>query len=203
MIKTHKAIVKKRTETPNKYGSEVISYEDFGRVRGFMDYYTIMKNQVAQKFVEDTTHMFICETKLAIEQGDRFFVNDTEYEVNFVDRPHFGKLAQIELKKTLHQNNMIKSLIYFGVSPEDNLIETDVLAFEKQDFDSKSFSKEISVDEGNLFIVYPKTYGKSSIRLNHKPITDWKISELMIDGSVHYVYKTSIKANDKIFIELF
>lgn len=202
MIKTHKASIKKRKETPNKYGSEVVSYEDFGNIRGFMDYLTVDNNQVAQKFIQDSTHIFICETKLDITQGDRFFVNSIEYEVNFVDRPQFGKLAQIELKETLHQKGKVESFIYFGTSEIKHLIESDLLTFTKEKMDKRSFQREFPTEEGNLFIAYPKTFGKASIRLNHKPITNWEINELMVEGTVYYIYKTEVN-DGKTFIELF
>lgn len=202
MIKTHKANIKQRKVTPNKYGSEVVSYEELGNIRGFMDYLTTDRNQVAQKFIQDSTHIFICETKLDISQGDLFFVNNVEYEVNFVDRPHFGKLAQIELKETLHQKGKVETFIYFGTSEVKNLIESDLSSFTREVITSKSFSKEIQTEESNLFIVYPKSFGKASIRLNHRPITNWEISEIMVEGTIYYVYKTETK-DEKTFIELF
>lgn len=202
MIINRKASVKRNTPVDNDYGSEVDNYTDLGVVSGFFDIFTIELGEVAQKIIEDTTHIFICETSLDIKQGDRFFIDNVEYEVNFVDRPQLQKLAMIELKKTLHQNDMVDNFIYIGGTEEELLIEMDVLSFDRYPITERSFSQSVELKDKNLYIVYPKSFGKGSIRLDGRPVIDWEISELMIDGFVHYVYKTET-LKEEIYIELY
>lgn len=202
MIINRKASVKRNIPVDNDYGSEIDNYIDLGVVSGFFDIFTIELGEVAQKIIEDTTHIFICETSLDIKQGDRFFIDNVEYEVNFVDRPQLQKLAMIELKKTLHQNDMVDNFIYIGGTEEELLIEMDVLTFDKYPITKRSFSQSVELKDKNLYIVYPKSFGKGSIRLDGKPVVDWEISELMIDGFVHYVYKTET-LKEEIYIELY
>ena len=202
MIINRKASVKRNIPVDNDYGSEVDNYIDLGIVSGFFDIFTIELGEVAQKIIEDTTHIFICETSLDIKQGDRFFIDNVEYEVNFVDRPQLQKLAMIELKKTLHQNDMVDNFIYIGGTEEELLIEMDVLSFDRYPITERSFSQSVEVKDKNLYIVYPKSFGKGSIRLDGRPVVDWEISELMIDGFVHYVYKTET-LKEEIYIELY
>lgn len=202
MIINRKANVKRNIPVDNDYGSEIDNYVDLGVVSGFFDIFTIELGEVAQKIIEDTTHIFICETSLDIKQGDRFFIDNVEYEVNFVDRPQLQKLAMIELKKTLHQNDMVDNFIYIGGTEEELLIEMDVLSFDKYPITERSFSQSVELKDKNLYIVYPKSFGKGSIRLDGRPVVDWEISELMIDGFVHYVYKTET-LKEEIYIELY
>ena len=202
MIINRKANVKRNIPVDNDYGSEVDNYIDLGVVSGFFDIFTIELGEVAQKIIEDTTHIFICETSLDIKQGDRFFIDNVEYEVNFVDRPQLQKLAMIELKKTLHQNDMVDNFIYIGGTEEESLIEMDVLSFDRYPITERNFSQSVELKDKNLYIVYPKSFGKGSIRLDGKPVVDWEISELMIDGFVHYVYKTET-LKEEIYIELY
>lgn len=202
MIINRKASVKRNIPVDNDYGSEVDNYIDLGVVSGFFDIFTIELGEVAQKIIEDTTHIFICETSLDVKQGDRFFIDNVEYEVNFVDRPQLQKLAMIELKKTLHQNDMVENFIYIGGTEEELLIEMDVLSFDKYPITERSFSQSVELKDKNLYIVYPKLFGKGSIRLDGRPVVDWEISELMIDGFVHYVYKTET-LKEEIYIELY
>ena len=202
MIINRKASVKRNIPVDNEYGSEIDNYIDLGIVSGFFDIFTIELGEVAQKIIEDTTHIFICETSLDIKQGDRFFIDNVEYEVNFVDRPQLQKLAMIELKKTLHQNDMVDNFIYIGGTEEELLIEMDVLSFDKYPVTERSFSQSVELKDKNLYIVYPKSFGKGSIRLDGRPVVDWEISELMIDGFVHYVYKTET-LKEEIYIELY
>lgn len=205
MIINRKASVKRNIPVDNEYGSEIDNYKHLGIVSGFFDIFTIDRGEIAQKIIEDTTHLFICETKLDIKQGDRFFIDGLEYEVNFVDRPQLQKLAMIELKKTLHQNNMVDSFIYIGSGREDgHLIEMDVISwrFDKYPITERKFSQSVELKDKNLYIVYPKSFGKGSIRLDGRPVVDWEISELMIDGFVHYVYKTET-LKEEIYIELY
>ena len=202
MIINRKANVKRNIPVDNDYGSEIDNYIDLGVVSGFFDIFTIELGEVAQKIIEDTTHIFICETSLDIKQGDRFFIDNVEYEVNFVDRPQLQKLAMIELKKTLHQNDMVDNFIYIGGTEEESLIEMDVLSFDRYPITERNFSQSVELKDKNLYIVYPKSFGKGSIRLDGKPVVDWEISELMIDGFVHYVYKTET-LKEEIYIELY
>ena len=205
MIINRKANVKRNIPVDNEYGSEVDNYIDLGVVSGFFDIFTIELGEVAQKIIEDTTHLFICETSLDIKQGDRFFIDGLEYEVNFVDRPQLQKLAMIELKKSLHQNDMVENFIYIGGGRDGgHLIEMDVISwrFDKYPITKRSFSQSVELKNKNLYIVYPKSFGKGSIRLDGKPVVDWEISELMIDGFVHYVYKTET-LKEEIYIELY
>lgn len=202
MIKKFKADVKKRKVSQSKYGSELISFEDLGKVKGYFDYITLDKGEVAGKIVEDSTHIFICQTRLDIEQGDKMYIDGKEYEVNFVNRPMMGKQAEIELKPTLQQNDIINSFIYYGFTDLDNLLEIDILQSDNESFKEKSFVKKVEGKGNKLFIAYPKSFGKSSIRLNHRPITNWDIKELMINGIVHYVYSTEVN-DDEVYIELF
>lgn len=202
MIINRKASVKRNIPVDNDYGSEVDNYIDLGIVSGFFDIFTIDRGEIAQKIIEDTTHIFICETSLDIKQGDRFFIDGLEYEVNFVDRPQLQKLAMIELKKTLHQNDMVDNFIYIGGTEEELLIEMDVLSFDKYPITERSFSQSVELKDKNLYIVYPKSFGKGSIRLDGRPVIDWEISELMIDGFVHYVYKTET-LKEEVYIELY
>ena len=202
MIINRKASVKRNIPVDNDYGSEIDNYIDLGVVSGFFDIFTIELGEVAQKIIEDTTHIFICETSLDIKQGDRFFIDNVEYEVNFVDRPQLQKLAMIELKKTLHQNDMVDNFIYIGGTEEELLIEMDVLSFDKYPITERSFSQSVELKDKNLYIVYPKSFGKGSIRLDGRPVVDWEISELMIDGFVHYVYKTET-LKEEVYIELY
>lgn len=202
MIINRKASVKRNIPVDNEYGSEIDNYIDLGIVSGFFDIFTIELGEVAQKIIEDTTHIFICETSLDIKQGDRFFIDNVEYEVNFVDRPQLQKLAMIELKKTLHQNDMVDNFIYIGGTEEELLIEMDVLSFDRYPITERSFSQSVELKDKNLYIVYPKSFGKGSIRLDGRPVVDWEISELMIDGFVHYVYKTET-LKEEVYIELY
>ena len=202
MIINRKASVKRNIPVDNDYGSEIDNYIDLGIVSGFFDIFTIELGEVAQKIIEDTTHIFICETSLDIKQGDRFFIDNVEYEVNFVDRPQLQKLAMIELKKTLHQNDMVDNFIYIGGTEEELLIEMDVLSFDRYPITERSFSQSVELKDKNLYIVYPKSFGKGSIRLDGRPVVDWEISELMIDGFVHYVYKTET-LKEEVYIELY
>lgn len=202
MIINRKASVKRNIPVDNDYGSEINNYIDLGIVSGFFDIFTIDRGEIAQKIVEDTTHIFICETSLDIKQGDRFFIDNVEYEVNFVDRPQLQKLAMIELKKTLHQNDMVENFIYIGGTEEELLIEMDVLSFDRYPITERSFSQSVELKDKNLYIVYPKSFGKGSIRLDGRPVVDWEISELMIDGFVHYVYKTET-LKEEVYIELY
>lgn len=202
MIINRKASVKRNIPVDNDYGSEIDNYIDLGIVSGFFDIFTIDRGEIAQKIVEDTTHIFICETSLDIKQGDRFFIDNVEYEVNFVDRPQLQKLAMIELKKTLHQNDMVENFIYIGGTEEELLIEMDVLSFDRYPITERSFSQSVELKDKNLYIVYPKSFGKGSIRLDGRPVVDWEISELMIDGFVHYVYKTET-LKEEVYIELY
>ena len=202
MIINRKASVKRNIPVDNDYGSEVDNYIDLGIVSGFFDIFTIDRGEIAQKIIEDTTHIFICETSLDIKQGDRFFIDNVEYEVNFVDRPQLQKLAMIELKKTLHQNDMVDNFIYIGGTEEELLIEMDVLSFDRYPITERSFSQSVELKDKNLYIVYPKSFGKGSIRLDGRPVVDWEISELMIDGFVHYVYKTET-LKEEVYIELY
>ena len=202
MIINRKASVKRNIPVDNDYGSEIDNYIDLGIVSGFFDIFTIELGEVAQKIIEDTTHIFICETSLDIKQGDRFFIDNVEYEVNFVDRPQLQKLAMIELKKTLHQNDMVDNFIYIGGTEEELLIEMDVLSFDRYPITERNFSQSVEVKDKNLYIVYPKSFGKGSIRLDGRPVVDWEISELMIDGFVHYVYKTET-LKEEVYIELY
>ena len=202
MIINRKASVKRNIPVDNEYGSEIDNYKHLGIVSGFFDIFTIDRGEIAQKIIEDTTHIFICETSLDIKQGDRFFVDGLEYEVNFVDRPQLQKLAMIELKKTLHQNDMVDNFIYIGGTEEELLIEMDVLSFDRYPITERSFSQSVEVNDKNLYIVYPKSFGKGSIRLDGRPVVDWEISELMIDGFVHYVYKAET-LKEEVYIELY
>lgn len=202
MIINRKANVKRNIPVDNDYGSEVDNYIDLGVVSGFFDIFTIELGEVAQKIIEDTTHIFICETSLDIKQGDRFFIDNVEYEVNFVDRPQLQKLAMIELKRTLHQNDMVDNFIYVGGTEEELLIEMDVLSFDRYPITERNFSQSVELKDKNLYIVYPKSFGKGSIRLDGKPVVDWEMSELIIDGFVHYVYKTET-LKEEIYIELY
>lgn len=202
MIRKRLATVKKRKVEPNEYGTEIVRFDYLGKMSGYLDFISIDKGEVAQKIVEDSTHIFICDTKLDVKQGDRVMIDGDIYEVNFVDRPMLGKRAEIELKLTLEQNSMLDSYIYFGFSNYDNLIEMDILKSNNDIMKEKSFSKEVTGEGKNVFIAYPKTFGKASIMLNHKPVVDWNISEVMVMGVIHYVYIT--KAIDTtIHIELF
>ena len=202
MIKKLVGQIKSYNSESSKYGSEVTNYSDLGKVRGFLGLLTVEKGTVGQKIVEDSTHIFICDTRLDIKQGDRLIVKDTEYEVNFVDRPDMSKRAQIELKVLAQQMNKLNLPIYFGSTNNADVIETDVVALESQEMKTKSFSKEINTPDNYLVIAYPKTFGKSSIRLDNKPAIDWDITELMINGRMYYVYKKET-TEDKTYIELF
>lgn len=202
MMKKHVAIVRKRSELSSDIATDVMSWKDFGKVRGFMDFLTITKGEVVQKVVSDSTHIFVCETNLDIETGDRLHVNGKEYEVNFVDRPMYGKQAEIELKPIL-QINESESIIYFGISDEKDIIETDVLGFANQTIKARKFTKVIEVDtDSNFVISYPKSLGKASIRLNNKPIMDWEINEIMVNGTINYVYSVKVKQGS-LTIDLF
>lgn len=202
MIKTHKANVKKRIATQTDYGSDLVTYEDLGKISGFMDYLTVTKGEKAGKIDEDSTHIFICKTKLDIEQGDILIVKGKEYEVSFADRPHMGTQLEIELKPTLIHNDDIESMIYFGFSNESEIIETDILSLNSQSVKTKTFTKSINVTAKNLILAYPKSFGKASIRLNSKPITDMAIKEIMVNGTIHYVY-TKTNVSGTLHIELF
>lgn len=202
MIKMHVATVKKRIEKETDYGGNIITYTDLGKIAGIMDYISITKGSTADKVMEDSTHIFISKTKLEIRQGDRLVVNGVEYEVNFTDRPLMGLQAEIELKPVLIQNKNLQSLIYFGFSNESELIESDILSLDSQAFKSKIFTKSLDTKAKNLILAYPKSYGKASIRINNRPITDMEIKEIMINGTIHYVY-TKTNVSGKLQIELF
>lgn len=202
MIRKRLATVRKRKVESNEYGTEIVRFNYLGKINGYLDFISIDKGEVAQKIVEDSTHIFICETKLDICQGDRMHIDNKEYEVNFVDRPLMGRKAEIELKLVLQQDDMMDTFIYYGFSTQDNLIETDVLNFNSEKSKTKTLSKELAVEDGKLYIVYPKTFGKASVRVNHKPVADLIVKELMLNGVMHYVYTIDV-SGDKIYIELF
>lgn len=202
MIKTHVATLKRRTTKETEYGNDIVVYVDSGRISGILDYLKVAKGEIADKVVEDSSHLFISKTKVKIRQGDRLVVNEVEYEVNHVDRPLMGLQAEIELKPVLVQNNDVESLIYFGFNNESELIESDILTLDSQSFKQKSFTKSLDATAKNLVIAYPKTYGKASIRINNKPITDTVITEIMVNGTTYLVYRKT-DVSGKLHIELF
>lgn len=202
MIKKFRGRVVRNEKEINKYGSSVSKYKELGYIRGFLGYMSIEKGQLAQKMVEDTTHIFICDTGLDIVQDDIIIVKGVEYQVNYVDRPDMGTRAEIELEKSPQQKDMLELFTYFGKSSRDRLIESDVLSFDRTKTTDKLFTGSCEGKGDKLFIVQPKQFGKASIRLNHKPVIDYNIDEIMIEGIKHYIYKIK-NTNYIVHIELF
>lgn len=203
MIGNHKAIIKKQMKSKSEYGSDIVTWEDSGRIYGFLDRLVMTKSEVAGKIVEDSTHIFIAQTMADIGQGDRLEIGDRTYEVNFADNPLMLDMhLEIELKPILQQNNTSQSVIYYGDIQSLDVKEMDVLSLNKEGFKEKVFSKYIDISKENFVIAYPKSFGKSSIRLNNKVVTNWNIKEIMVNGVIHYVYSTSV-TGDKLNIELY
>lgn len=193
--------VKSRIEKSTPQGAVVSHYEELGKATGYFGILTIEAGKFAHKFVESSTHIFIGKTKLKIKQGDKFLVRGGEYEVQYVDRPLWDAHAQIEVKELAQQTSEMKLPIYFGSTTRDDLIEMDILGLEQEEMGTKSFTKILENVEGNLVISYPKTFGKASILLDGRPIVDWSIEEMMIEGNTYYVYRTKTD-KDSIRIEL-
>lgn len=193
--------VKSRQQEVTPQGAVMDHYVELGKATGYFGVLTIEAGKFAHKFVEDSTHIFIGKTKLEIKQGDKFFARGKEYEVMYVDRPLWDAHAQIEVKELAQQTSQMKLPIYYGSTERKDLIEMDILNLENEEFSNKSFNKELSGITGSIVIAYPKTFGKASIRLDGRPIVDWSIEEMMIEGNTYYVYKTKTD-KDSIRIEL-
>lgn len=203
MIRQHIGKVIKRSVTVSDYGTEVLTWMDLDKVSGFLDIISISKGKVAGKIIEDSTHVFVTKEIANIQQGDRLRFNELTYEVNHVDNPMMtNHHLEIELKLIPEQDSQSEMSIYFGVLANETVVEADVLALQNQVMKTKAFSNTISVVDGNLFIVYPKSFGKSSIRLKDKLITNWNIQEITINGVTHYCYKVAVTSGS-MKIELF
>ena len=201
-MKTHRAILRKQVESFSDIGTQILVWQDQGQISGHMDLLTITKGEIAQKIVEDSTHIFIAFTNANVEQGDRLYVNGKGYEVNFVDRPMYGKQAEIELKPLLKVNEDLDVPIYYGVKAQESLDDLTLYNLDSEPFPKKSFTKTIEMTDGNLFIAYPKSFGNATIRLNHKPVFEWELTETMLNGYLYNIYKVAVEGTS-LHIELF
>lgn len=193
--------VKSRKEESTPQGTVISHFEELGKATGYFGILTIDAGKFAHKFVEDSTHIYIGKTKLEIKQGDRFFARGKEYEVMYVDRPLWDAHAQIEVKELAQQTGQMKLPIYYGSTERDDLIEIDILNLSSEEFTRKSFNKQLDSITGNIVIAYPKSFGKASIRIDGKPVIDWNIQEMMIEGNTYYAY-TRKTTDESVKIDL-
>lgn len=203
MIREQLAKIFKRSTGVSEYGTEVTSWIDLGNVSGYLDTISTSKSEVAGKIVQDSTHMFLTREIEDIKQGDRLKFGASMYEINYVDNPmDMNHHLEIELKLVPEQETQTENLMYFGFMSTTDVSEMDILGLGSQAIKAKAFSATLTADATNLVLAYPKTFGKSSIRINNKLITNWNIQELTINGVTHFVYSTEV-ADGAIKIELF
>lgn len=201
MIKTHSARIFRRSVQTSDYGTEVLGWVDLGNVDGFLDAIQTSKEEVAGKVIQDSTHIFITYEIEDIKQGDRLKFNGVTYEINFVINPAMmNHHLEIELKLIPEQDSQTEIEIYFGNVKEIN--ESTILSLDSQIMKTKTLLKEIDVSDGKFAIVYPKSLGKSSIRLRDKLVTDWIIEDITINGITNYCYNTKVTSGT-LKIELF
>lgn len=198
-----KASMKKRSVETNEYGNNIYSWIDIGEIRGYLDFITIRKGQIAQKFVEDSTHVFITEDIVDLEQGDRLVINGKTYEINYVDNPlNLNRHLEIELKPVLDSENTYEYIFYLGSTDSINITDGDILNFEQLTMKTKTLTKELEITNNILHIIYPAILGKSSIRLNNLLITDWTVNETVVNGVTVLHYCKEVE-DSKIKIELY
>lgn len=202
-MRTQTALVKKRSITPSDIGTEVFSWIDLGRINGYMDAITMSKGERASKIVEDSTHVFMTYEMIGVEQGDRMYISGVGYEVTVVDNPAMlNHHLEIELKPLMEQQSQLESFIYYGFNGDSEISETEILALDNHAFKTKAFVTDLERTASHVVLSYPKSYGKSSIRINNKLITNWNIKELIVNGVPHYVYTLGTQ-EAKLHIELF
>lgn len=197
------ALITKRVLTENEYGTEFYTWVEAGKAHGIIDIISISKGEQASKIKQDSTHLFITNRIVDVRTGDRLTINDTVYTVNYVDNPMMmNHHLEIELKETLEQVNQTDKHIYFGTTDNEDIVEIDILNFQNKVLKEKLFTTTFKGTDTKLVIAYPKDFGKSSIRINEKLITNWNIKELMVNGNTHYVYSVDVEIGN-LKIDLF
>lgn len=199
------AKIKKHSTVESEYGTSVKTWKDDGKVEGYLDTVSISKDEQASKIVQDSTHIFITTDIVDVETGDRLEFGNRTYEINYVDNPmmknHHLEIELKPIKEEVSQSD--NHIIYYGTVDSEPKTENDIFNVPNGDsIKERKYSSDIFVKGSILVIAYPKVFGKSSIRLNNKLVTNWKINELMVNGVPHYVYSTGVTGTN-LRIELF
>lgn len=184
-------VVRRKEVSLNEFQAEIVYWKKVAVIKGgcldLIDGEMVAK---AGRMVESSTH-FMVSSIGDVRMDDRVSCDGKDYKVTFVYNPmELNHHLEVELELLTTENRKPTNMIYWGVSADAMLNAEQVLALHSKEVSTKTLNETLIPVDEYIYFAYPADLGNATVRMNDLIDMDFEVSEVVINGINHYLYRS-------------